>query len=129
MLTHLPRPHAVWFKHSFTSEERRQSGATFQRRSFELQRHHAVIGISTDQVTLVIRQKAAQQMIFIFNFTFQVHVFSCSFQIAKWQEVGDKYAFNVMQVKLLSACSRRLQLYKVNESNDVYKNMWSCCSK
>lgn len=40
-----------------------------------------------------------------------------------------KCAFNVMQVKLLSSCSRRLQLHKVNESNDVYKNMWSCCSK
>lgn len=68
-------------------------------------------------------------------FTFQVYVFSCSFQknrfpfFAKWQAVGNEYAFNVTLVKLLRSCSRRLQLHKVNASNDVYKNMWSCCRK
>lgn len=62
--------------------------------------------------------------------TFQVHVLSWSFQINICLSlVGNKYAFNVMQVKLLSSCSKRLQLHQVNERNDVYKNMWSCCSK
>lgn len=68
-------------------------------------------------------------------FTFQLHVFLRSFQInlrlssLHGMRSEIKCAFNVMQVKLLSSCSGRLQLHKVNESNDVYKNMWSCCSK
>lgn len=93
--------------------------------------------------------KAGQQMIFFFVvggtesrsghmanwLTFQLHVFLRSFQInlrlssLHGMRSEIKCAFNVMQVKLLSYCSGRLQLHKVNESNDVYKNMRSCCSK
>lgn len=90
MLTHLPRPHAVWFKHSFTSEDRRTRGELFRG---VLSCTGTILPSESDQVTRVIQQLqgwSAADFCFIYSFlaeggeggvTFQVHVFSCSFQI------------------------------------------------